>query len=120
MHNCPNCGSPIDPYKTKCEYCGTYCFDFSNIDFTNGKPVYIKFKFNPEYPGYENKSAILTSLAVPKLETIETKSDSIDVVDRMGNTVSTFRTNQTCEMAVKFNCVRDPEKKTLFTVEVGE
>ena len=27
MKNCPNCAAPIDPYKVKCEYCGTMYFD---------------------------------------------------------------------------------------------
>ena len=23
MANCPNCGAPLEPYKNRCEYCGT-------------------------------------------------------------------------------------------------
>lgn len=120
MHNCPNCGSPIDPYKTKCEYCGTYCFDFSNIDFTDNKPVYIKFRFAPNYPGHEDKTAVFTPLAIPRLESIEVNNDSVDYVDIRGNTIRRMVANHTCETSVKFDCIVDPERNTLFTVEVNE
>ena len=120
MHNCLNCGSPIDPYKTKCEYCGTYCFDFSGIDFTDGKPVYVKFKFNPGYTGYEDKSVIFTSLAIPRLENIEINSEPTYITDRMGNAIRMMNNNCTCETSVKFDCVRDNSKNTLFTMEVEE
>lgn len=30
MKNCPNCGAVIDPYRVKCEYCGTMYFDWAN------------------------------------------------------------------------------------------
>lgn len=116
MHNCPNCGSPIDPYKTKCEYCGTYCFDFSNIDFTDRKPVYIKFKTQT---GYYDSPIVITALAIPTLETIETSYDYADTYI-IGDYIEKVRIGASCEMGVKFNCVIDPEKETLYTVEVNE
>lgn len=42
MINCPNCNAPLEPYKCKCEYCGSYFFDFSGADLTGDKPCYIK------------------------------------------------------------------------------
>lgn len=29
LHNCPNCGAPIDSYRSKCAYCGTM---YSDLD----------------------------------------------------------------------------------------
>lgn len=35
--NCPNCGAPV--VSNKCDYCGTYIFDFSQISI--GEPCWI-------------------------------------------------------------------------------
>ena len=35
--NCPNCGAPV--VSNKCDYCGTYIFDFSQISL--GEPCWI-------------------------------------------------------------------------------
>ena len=35
--NCPNCGAPV--VSNKCDYCGTYIFDFSQISM--GEPCWI-------------------------------------------------------------------------------
>lgn len=35
--NCPNCGAPV--VSNKCDYCGTYIFDFSQIKM--GEPCWI-------------------------------------------------------------------------------
>ena len=35
MKNCINCGAPIEHNTTKCPYCNTSYFDFTNIDFDN-------------------------------------------------------------------------------------
>lgn len=35
--NCPNCGAPVE--SNQCEYCGTYIFDFSQIELY--KPCWI-------------------------------------------------------------------------------
>ena len=40
--NCPNCGAPIDPWKYKCEYCGTTIIDLGVLDLD--KPCYVAFK----------------------------------------------------------------------------
>ena len=44
IHNCPNCGAPID--SEKCPYCGTLFVDFAAIDAD--KPFFIKIKRNGE------------------------------------------------------------------------
>lgn len=38
--NCPNCGAPIT--ETKCPYCGTVFYDFTDISFS--KPTYLKIR----------------------------------------------------------------------------
>lgn len=35
--NCPNCGAPV--VSNKCDYCGTYIFDFSQIKM--GEPCWV-------------------------------------------------------------------------------
>lgn len=42
-HNCENCGAPIDMETSKCPYCGTSYFDFSNIELD--APVILKLKY---------------------------------------------------------------------------
>ena len=42
MTNCPNCGAPIDPWKQKCDYCGTTYFDFTIIK--TDEPFYIRIQ----------------------------------------------------------------------------
>ena len=37
IKNCPNCGAPV--VSNKCDYCGTYIFDFSQISM--GEPCWI-------------------------------------------------------------------------------
>lgn len=64
MTNCPNCGAPIDPFHTKCEYCGTYYFDMTVFDIN--KPFYIKIDTGNE---------ILTALVKTNSINIEALSD---------------------------------------------
>lgn len=37
IRKCPNCGAPV--VSNKCDYCGTYIFDFSQISM--GEPCWI-------------------------------------------------------------------------------
>lgn len=37
IRNCPNCGAPV--VSNKCDYCGTYIFDFSQIKM--GEPCWV-------------------------------------------------------------------------------
>lgn len=94
MKNCPNCGSAIEPYKYKCEYCGTYYFDLASMfDMDDNKPCYIKFKMKDFY---------LTALALPTLEEIETHMD-------------------TCaDISVRFRCLENHETKSLFQVQIAD
>lgn len=42
--NCPNCGAAVEIYASKCPYCGTSYFDFSNIDVNDTKPIFLRLK----------------------------------------------------------------------------
>ena len=43
MTNCPNCGAPISDWQ--CEYCGAAFYDFSSLDISFNKPIFMRFKF---------------------------------------------------------------------------
>jgi len=113
IKNCPNCGSPIEPYKCKCDYCGTWYFDMTAIDLTENKPCYVKFRTD-----YMGKPCCLTALAIPKIETITSSTETTDITDRYGNVVRKLPTKRTCEINMNFMCIEDMTNKSLYTVEV--
>ena len=98
MTNCPNCGAALEPYKTRCEYCGTYYFDLTAFDITEGKKYYIKFR---------TPHGIVTTLAIPKLNEVEVNSYSTDVTDYRGNVVKRFYNEKQAIMRVDFECIAD-------------
>lgn len=112
MKNCPNCGAPLEPYKCKCDFCGTWYFDFTAFDMTGDAPYYVKFK---------TSYGIVTTLAKPELQTIETSSDTVEVTNGRGNIVNTFRTNICCDLEVIFHAVPMKDyKNAMYLLEVDE
>ena len=108
MTNCPNCNAPIEPYKCKCEYCGTYYFDFTALDLTGNKPYYIKFK---------TQDKVITALARPILETIDYSTDTVDICDSRGF-IHSYYGSQHCDLNIRFQCYKDNEKQSLLQVEI--
>ena len=107
MKNCPNCGSPLDPYKCKCDYCGTWYFDLTAFDVEDGKPCYIKFK---------TSYGTITALAVPEIQTIESYTDTVNAYSN-GVVVQKFNVAQHCDINVAFHMVASGNR--LFTLEVS-
>lgn len=66
MKNCPNCGSPLNPEQIKCEYCGTYHYDMSAINFDDHEPFYLTIKI---------QGKIITQLVSPSAGAINISSD---------------------------------------------
>ena len=111
MINCPNCGSPIDVHECMCKYCETYYLDLTAFEMDSDKKYYIKFK--QKMPSGEN--AIVTALARPYLESIESRYKAIDIVPFSSGTFNMPFHN--CDITVRFSCIPDPKTGELFKEE---
>ena len=114
MKNCPNCGAPIDPYRVKCEYCGTMYFDLAAW-LKDGEPCFINYSFDSPYG-----SGVITTQAIPHLETIEVVNNEqtyATIAD--GIKIIPINSNKTCEINVKFNCIENKSDKTLFQIKMA-
>jgi len=110
MKNCPNCGAPIEPYKCKCEHCGTWYFDFAAFNVTDGSPCYVKFN---------TPQGVITALAKPELTTTEIYCDEQYATDATGHIMHSFVTNKHCDFNVIFHTIIN-EDGTLFIVNVEQ
>ena len=110
MKNCPNCGSPIEPYKCRCEYCGTWYFDFTAFDMSGDDPYYVKFR---------TPYGVITTLAKPELQTVDVSEDTVDITGKYGSVLTSFTRSVNCDLGVVFHSCRDPETGELFRLEVS-
>ncbi len=110
MKSCPNCGAPFEPYKCKCEFCGTWYFDFTAFDMSENVPYYVKFR---------TPYGIITTLARPELQTIEVNDDYYYACNSRGNKIAKIVGNRSCDLNVTFHSQIDPETETLYQLEVS-
>lgn len=103
--NCPNCGAPLDPYMVHCKYCDTYYFDLSAFDCS--KTCFVKFK---------QGNNVITALAQPCLQSVNIENEYTSITDRTGATCMRILARNTCTIGVDFECVANPENKSLFTI----
>ncbi len=111
MVNCPNCGAPLEPYKCKCEFCGTWYFDLTAFDMSDGNPYYVKFR---------TPYGVLTTLAKPEVQTIDVWDDSVDITSSFGTHISSFTRNRNCDIGVVFHAINDPETNTLYQLDTSK
>ena len=114
MKNCPNCGSPIDPYRVKCEYCGTMYFDWATW-LQDGESCFINYNFD----SWQGKGTIIAQ-AIPRLEQVEINDEPTYAIDSRGNVINRFRNNRSCELHVKFTCLEGPVDKSLVKITMKE
>ena len=109
MTNCPNCGAVIEPYKCKCDYCGTWYFDFTVFYMSCDDPYYVKFR---------TPHGVITTLAKPELRTIEVTPETI-YASCSDKYVASFIRSYSCDLDVIFHSVVDRDGR-LYTVEVDK
>ena len=113
MNTCPNCAAPINQYKVRCEYCGSYLFDFTALDLTSGKKVFAKFKLNN---APDDKDYIVTALAIPEMKTISMKREQSAICDTMENRIRCVQ-KRSVDIGVSFHCTENTEDGTLFKIK---
>ena len=107
--NCPNCGAPIDPWKYKCEYCGTAIVDLGVLDLDN--PCYVSFKTH-----MYGRPCIVTALVKSSNPCIEYQTNTYDVTDGRGNIISSCSTGASCTIDLHLDCLTDTSNKHLVQI----
>lgn len=103
--NCPNCGAPLDPYMVHCKYCDTYYFDLSAFDCS--KTCFVKFR---------QGNNIITALAQPRLQSVRLDDEDAYITYSDGFTTMKILARRSCTISVDFECIENPENKSMFTV----
>ena len=96
MKNCINCGASIEYNTTKCPYCNTSYFDFTNIDFDNKAPVVLRLKIN----GF-----VVETLCVPRMGTIENHIEETTATGYFGEPLINVKTATQISLNVGFDSV---------------
>ena len=121
--NCINCGAAKDTSEIKCPFCGTTYLDLTAIDFSSGDPVVCQFVL-PDHFRVVNKDgkpgkAIMSMLAVPKLEDISMTANTVDVYG--GNNpypLAHFTQSWDMNVGVSFMPVVSKNSKTLCDLRI--
>lgn len=87
--NCPNCGAPLKLGVDQCPFCGTIYFDLSCIDFTNGKPIFLKIKTRL----FGGNTATITQKVLPELNAIRMEMEEPIRHQTLGSTRMLFKQN---------------------------
>lgn len=99
MIHCPCCGAPVT--GNACEYCGCVIYDFADINL-DGKASYIRIRTD---------QGIFCGKVLASPEThIDIYNDSVDLVDKMGNTVQTIAGRKSCRISLVLDCVVKGDK----------
>ena len=102
MTNCPNCSGLLKPDSCKCEFCGSYFFDFCGINFEEHKPFYMHIK---------TQKGVATIKALPSLGTFEMSCEPTYIT--AGNTPIAIHQNYLATLHVDFDCLPMDDNKTL-------
>lgn len=102
QRNCPNCGAPYDVQLNKCPYCETSYFDMSALDFNDREPFYLKIRYG---------DVTITQLVRPCFNaiTLDYSSNTVDLADRWGQSLSKFTVNHSLKTNISFEAVLDNE-----------
>ena len=114
MKNCPNCGAVIDPYRVKCEYCGTMYFDWATW-LQDGKPCFINYGFN-----YGDRKTSIMAQAIPHLEVVEVNNNNNTYAMTRDGQHIVACSNRSCDLHVVFTCIADQKDKSLFKMVIKE
>ena len=118
--NCINCGAAKDTSEIKCPFCGTTYLDLTAIDFSSGDPVVCEFVLPDNVTlvkdGVKGK-AIVSMLAIPRLEQMTMSSNTTDVYAgnfKLGSFVSSYDVS----VGVSFKPVERNNNKELFSLRI--
>lgn len=116
--NCINCGAAKDTSEIKCPYCGTTYLDLTAIDFASGDPVVCQFVLpNNITIGGSKARAVMSMLAIPRLETMSMEANRTSIYGDMGYPMATFTTGYDINVGVSFKPVSSRLGKELVTLE---
>lgn len=80
----------------------------------DGEPCFINYSFDSPYG-----SGMITTQAIPHLETIEVNNEQTYATTVDGTKIIPFINNKTCEINIKFNCIENKSDKTLFQIKMA-
>lgn len=110
MTNCPNCSGLLKPDSCKCEFCGSYFFDFCGINFEEHKPFFMHIK---------TQQGVATMKVLPGISTFEETSEPTYITDTRHNTIVAMYYKCSASLHVDFDCVPMDNNGTLVKFDTG-